>query len=91
MQFPADKFSVVYKRPTDLALLSDVPVCCNLLVANIFDEGACSTSAAPAAAPAAAVCAATSSPPAPSLAASCTAHPLAWPTPPPYLPTLQAC
>ena len=31
---------MVYKRPTDLNLLSDVPVCCNLLVANIFDEGA---------------------------------------------------
>ena len=40
MQFHEDKFSVVYKRPTDLTLLSDVPVCCNLLIANIFDEGA---------------------------------------------------
>lgn len=38
-QFAEDKFSVLYKRPTDLNLLTDVPVCCNLLVANIFDEG----------------------------------------------------
>lgn len=30
---------MVYKRPTDLALHTDVPVCCNLLVANVLDEG----------------------------------------------------
>lgn len=32
--------SVVYKRPTDLALRADVPVVCNLLLADIVDEGA---------------------------------------------------
>lgn len=31
---------VVYKRPTDLALKADVPVVCNLLLADIMDEGA---------------------------------------------------
>jgi hypothetical protein len=39
LQFTEDRFKVVYKRPTDLKLKEDVPVCCNLLVANIFDEG----------------------------------------------------
>ena len=34
-----EKYSVVYKRPTDLKIKEDVPVCCNLLVANILDEG----------------------------------------------------
>ncbi len=32
--------TVVYKRPTDLALRADVPVVCNLLLADIMDEGA---------------------------------------------------
>lgn len=32
--------AVVYKRPTDLALRADVPVVCNLLLADIMDEGA---------------------------------------------------
>jgi len=31
--------AVVYKRPTDLALRADVPVVCNLLLADIMDEG----------------------------------------------------
>lgn len=30
---------MVYKRPTDLKIKEDVPVCCNVLIANIFDEG----------------------------------------------------
>ena len=37
--FTADRFLVLYKRPTDLGLLTDVPVCCNLLVCDILDEG----------------------------------------------------
>jgi hypothetical protein len=31
--------TVLYKRPTDLALREDVPVVCNLLLADIMDEG----------------------------------------------------
>ena len=38
--FPSEDFSVVYKRPTDLALIRDVPVVCNLLICDIMDEGA---------------------------------------------------
>ncbi len=38
--FDRRAFDVVYKRPTDLALLRDVPVVCNLLIADIMDEGA---------------------------------------------------
>lgn len=30
---------MVYKRPTDLKAPADVPVCCNLLLANVLDEG----------------------------------------------------
>jgi hypothetical protein len=36
---------VVYKRPTDLALREDVPVVCNLLLADIVDEGVVTTEA----------------------------------------------
>ena len=38
-KFPTDRYKVVYKRPTDLALIQDVPIVCNLLICNIFDEG----------------------------------------------------
>ena len=38
-KFDEASYSVVYKRPTDLALLKDVPICCNLLVCDMFDEG----------------------------------------------------
>lgn len=38
-KFPAERYKVVYKRPTDLALVQDVPIICNLLICNIFDEG----------------------------------------------------
>ena len=31
---------MLYKRPCDLTLINDVPVCCNLIIANVFDEGA---------------------------------------------------
>jgi len=37
--FDRRAFDVIYKRPTDLALLRDVPVVCNLLIADIMDEG----------------------------------------------------
>ena len=37
--FDDASYSVLYKRPTDLALLTDVRICCNLLVCDIFDEG----------------------------------------------------
>lgn len=37
--FKPESFKVVYKRPTDLALIRDVPVVCNLLICNIMDEG----------------------------------------------------
>lgn len=33
------KYHVIYKRPTDLQLKSDVRICCNLLVCEMFDEG----------------------------------------------------
>lgn len=39
LQFSEEAFKVVYKRPTDLTLIGDVPVCANLLIANILDEG----------------------------------------------------
>ncbi len=38
-QFTDEQAKVVYKRPTDLRLKEDVPICCNLLVAPILDEG----------------------------------------------------
>ena len=34
------RYDVLYKRPTDLTLKSDVKICCNLLVCDMFDEGA---------------------------------------------------
>ena len=37
--FTEEQYKVVYKRPTDLTRAADVPICCNLLLANIFDEG----------------------------------------------------
>lgn len=39
MQFTDDQARVIYKRPTDLRLKEDVPICCNLLVAPLLDEG----------------------------------------------------
>lgn len=38
---PPEKYKVVYKRPTDLVLAEDVPVCCNLLVCDMLDDGKC--------------------------------------------------
>lgn len=37
--FSDDQVKVVYKRPCDLALLRDVPVYCNLCVADLLDDG----------------------------------------------------
>ena len=37
---PEERYAVVYKRPSDLALLRDLPICANLLIADMFDEGA---------------------------------------------------
>lgn len=41
LQFHEDRVRVVYKRPTDLQLVKDVPVCANLILAPLLlDEGA---------------------------------------------------
>lgn len=34
-----DRYDVIYKRPTDLRLKQDVPVACNVVIANLIDEG----------------------------------------------------
>lgn len=34
-----DEVKVIYKRPSDVALLEDVPVVCNLLIADILEDG----------------------------------------------------
>ena len=36
----AERFTVVYKRPTDLQLGKDVPICCNVVICDMLDEGA---------------------------------------------------
>lgn len=38
-EFSEEQLKVVYKRATDLKLKEDVPIVCNLLIANILDEG----------------------------------------------------
>ncbi|KAL4424877.1 hypothetical protein ABPG77_002100 [Micractinium sp. CCAP 211/92] len=38
-EFSEERLKVVYKRATDLKLKEDVPIVCNLLIANILDEG----------------------------------------------------
>lgn len=43
-----DTYNIVYKRPVDLRIKSDVPVCCNLLVANIMDKEILSSGIVPA-------------------------------------------
>lgn len=37
--FSDDQVKVVYKRPTDLAVLRDVPISCNLCVNDMIDDG----------------------------------------------------
>ena len=36
---PAECYKVVYKRATDLALGKDVPICCNIILCDMLDEG----------------------------------------------------
>jgi protein arginine N-methyltransferase 7 len=43
-----DRATVVYKRPTDLALRADVPVVCNLLVCDMLEDGLLSAGLIPA-------------------------------------------
>ena len=51
--FSEEQYKVIYKRPSDLAVKSDVPVCCNVLVCDMPDEGVlCSAHAAHANEPA---------------------------------------
>ena len=38
--FSEEVYKVIYKRPSDLSLKADVPVCCNILICDMFDEGA---------------------------------------------------
>ena len=38
---------MVYKRPCDLALLRDVPVYCNLCIADLLDDGLLSSGLIP--------------------------------------------
>ena len=42
--FSEEQYKVIYKRPSDLAVKSDVPVCCNVLVCDMPDEGVLSSS-----------------------------------------------
>lgn len=37
--FDGSSYNVIYKRPTDLNLKTDIRICCNLLVCDMFDEG----------------------------------------------------
>ncbi|BDA48465.1 Protein arginine N-methyltransferase 7 [Coccomyxa sp. Obi] len=46
--FSEDHFSVIYKRPTDLAIIKDVPICCNILICDMFDEGLLTSGIIPA-------------------------------------------
>ena len=43
-----ERYDVVYKRPTDLQLRKDVPVACNIVVANMIDEGLLTSGMIPA-------------------------------------------
>lgn len=43
-----DQVKVVYKRPSDLALLEDVPIVCNLVIAEMLDDGLLSSGIIPA-------------------------------------------
>jgi protein arginine N-methyltransferase 7 len=46
--FSDDQVKVVYKRPTDLAMLRDVPISCNLIVNDIIDDGLLASGIIPA-------------------------------------------
>jgi protein arginine N-methyltransferase 7 len=43
-----DQVKVVYKRATDLALIKDVPVACNLLLCDVLDDGLLTSGMIPA-------------------------------------------
>ena len=45
--FCDDQVKVIYKRPTDLSLLADVPVYCNLFLNDIIDDGLLSSGLIP--------------------------------------------
>ena len=38
--FSEAQYTVIYKRPSDLSIKADVPVCCNILICDMMDEGA---------------------------------------------------
>ena len=38
--FSEEQCKVIYKRPSDLSIKADVPVCCNILICDMMDEGA---------------------------------------------------
>ena len=46
--FNDEEVKVVYKRPTDLAMLKDVPIVCNLLLCDILDDGLLTSGLIPA-------------------------------------------
>eukprot|EP00210_Caulerpa_lentillifera_P006726 g6428.t1 len=46
--FDPDQYKIVYKRPTDLVLTQDVPVCCNICINDLFDEGLLTSGIIPA-------------------------------------------
>lgn len=37
--YALEQYLVLYKRPSDLHLHQDVPICCNMLICDMFDEG----------------------------------------------------
>ena len=43
-----DQVKVIYKRPTDLSLLRDVPISCNLCICDVLDDGLLSSGMIPA-------------------------------------------
>ena len=43
-----DRAKTVYKRPTDVRLRDDVPVCCNIIVADLLEDGVLSAGLIPA-------------------------------------------
>ncbi|MEW5319762.1 MAG: hypothetical protein WDW38_010893 [Sanguina aurantia] len=38
-QVPQEQYKILYKRPCDLVLLKDVPICCNVVVCDMIDDG----------------------------------------------------
>lgn len=46
--FERERYQVIYKRPCDLKIKEDVPICCNVIVSNIFDQGLLTSGMIPA-------------------------------------------